>query len=168
MTTEKAASLVYRWVDARTARRYMRLDAMIGRTRHWLPRQVTGLDKIYPKLGLSFAIEFGRWMDVMLPIGFVVDANALDNRIARIDGHEIYMFSDMMDLHRCGLRCLEGLTRQREHAIRKSHENPDEAFVIGDIRGLSAHVREIVVRDDASASLMRPWCEKHAIPMRRH
>jgi len=161
-------TLIYRWVDARTARRYMRLDAMIGRTRHWLPRQVTGLDKIYPKTGLSFAIEFGRWMDVMLPIGFVVDAGVLDNRIARIDGHQIYLFSDMMDLHRSGLRCLEGMTAQREHAIRKSLESPDEAFVIGDIRGMAARVREIVVRDDASASLMLPWCEDRGIPMRRH
>lgn len=161
-------SPIYRWVDAKTARRYMRLDAMIGRTRHWLPRQVTGLDKIYHKRGLSFATEFGRWMDVMLPVGFVVDAEKLDNRIARIDGHQIYLFSDMMDLHRGGLRCLEGMTRQREYAIERSRTAPDEAFVIGDIRGMSAHVREIVVRDEPSATLMRPWCEDRNIPLRRH
>jgi len=161
-------ALIYRWVDARAAKNYMRRDAMIGRTRHWLPKQVTGLDKIYHKRGLSFAVNFGYWMDVGLPIGFAVDPDSIDNRIARIDGHEIYLFSDMMDLHRSGLRCLEGMNRQRQYAIEKSHQAPDEAFVIGDIRELSTHVREVVVRDDASHDLMTSWCADRNIPLRRH
>lgn len=166
MTT--AGPLVYRWVDRAAAASYMRHDAMIGRTRHWLPREVSGLDRLYRKRGLSFATEFGYWMDETLPIGFAVDPETLDNRVVRIDGHAIYLFSDLMDLCRMGFPEGGDLARRRKNAIETSLKSPDEAFVIGDIRNLSSRVREVIVRDDASERSMSSWCRDHAIPMRRH
>ena len=157
---------IYRWVDARAAASYMRHDAMIGRTRHWLPRQISGLDKLYRKRGLSFAIEFGYWMDVALPIGFAIEPTTIDNRIVHIDGHEVYLFSDLMDLCRAGFPEGSDLARRRESAIEASREKPDEAFVIGDIRNLSSVTREILVRDDEGERRMRPWCERHGIAVR--
>lgn len=161
-------SLIYRWIDAAGASSYMRHDAMIGRVRHWLPKQISGLDKLYRKRGLSFAMKFGYWMDEDLPIGFAVDPQEIDNRIVRIDGHQIFLFSDMMDLHRSGLNCSNSLTRQRSYAIETSLANPDEAFVIGDIRSLASVTRGIVVRNEAAFDRMRPWCERHGIPIRAH
>jgi len=160
--------MLYRWVDARAARNYLRQDAMIGRTRHWLPRAVSGLDRLRHKRGLSFAIGLGRWTDTLLPIGFATTRERLDNHVCAIDGHETFLLSDMIDLHNGGVHCGEGIARQMEYAIARSLKDPDEAFVMGDVRGLAERIDHVLVRDDASDVLMRPWCMEHAIEMRRY
>ncbi|MFZ3482081.1 hypothetical protein [Sphingomonas sp. 3-13AW] len=164
LTPIPETALIYRWVNARAARSYMRYNAMIDRTKHWLPKELTGLDKIYRKRGLSFAIEFGWWTSAELPIGFAVNPKRLENRISRIDGHEVFIFSGLRDHHRSGVPCWPA--HQQDYAVKKSLESPDEAFVIGDVRDVRQVVSEIIVRDEASERMMRPWCEQNDIPMR--
>ncbi len=157
---------LYRWVDAKAARAYMRGDMMKGRVSHWLPREVSGLDKIYPKTGLSFSIQLGKWTSADLPIGFVLRPSAIENRIVYLAGHEIFLFSQTMDLHRSGVPQGDRLRDEYNMAVEESSKNPDEAFVIGDIRDLSHKVARVLYRSEDARSLMQSWCDEQQIELR--
>lgn len=161
-------SPIFRWVDDKAAKSYMRIDAMKGRVRHWLPKQISGLDKIYAKTGLSFSYELGKWMDVGGTIGFVVDQTKLDNHIVPIAGHEVFIFSGMADWRKEGACSYDSFEKARDYAIKTSLERPDEAFVIGDIRGLSSKLTKVLFRDEAARMLMAPYCEQHNIPLENY
>ena len=154
-----------RWVDAKAAKSYMQHDAMIGRTRHWLPKELTGLDKIYRKRGLSFAIGFHHWKCFTLPIGFVVDECSLDSHIVKINGHETYLFSNQMDLHQSRIAAFSNAAERKKDLITNCLQDPDEAFIIGDIRSLASRLNHVIVRDESSRKLMLPWCDLHSIPL---
>lgn len=129
---------LHRWVDYKAARQYIRRNAMIGRVRHWLPHEISGLDKIYPKTGLSFAIPGGgsNWnAHGKSAIRFTVDRARLDNHIVDIDGQAIFEFSDIYDA-RYEMPGLN-LFKRRIEVIERCRAKQDEAFVIGNIRGLS-------------------------------
>lgn len=158
-------SHLIRWVDRKGASQYVRRDAMIGRVRHWIPHEISGLDKIYPKTGLSFGIPGKNWnAHGSEGIGFVVDRTRLANHICDIDGHEIFLMSDAYD--RRNFMAVEDLPEMRARAVKASLDDPDEAFVIGDIREL--HGKLIGIRvgsdvDERTRKLVTDYAARHDI-----
>lgn len=60
----------------------------------------------------------------------------------------------------------------RDNAIQASTDDPDEAFVIGNIRNLSDKLVEIRIRNGASLSkkiedVIEKYCSEHGIPTTR-
>lgn len=157
---------LYRWVDAKAAKAYMRGNMMKGRVRHWLPREISGLDKLYPKTGLSFSFQLGKWTSSDLPIGFVLRPSAIDNRIVYLAGQEVFLFSQTMDLYRSGVPQGDRLRGEYTMAVEESLQNPDEAFVIGDIRDLSGRLSHVFYRSEDARALMQAWCDEHQIDLR--
>ena len=160
-------SRLIRWVDHKAARQYVRRDAMIGRVRHWIPHEISGLDKIYPKTGLSFGLPGKNWnAHGREGIGFIVDRTLLDNHICDIDGHEIFLMSDAYDRRR--LMAVEDLPEMRARAVRASLDDPDEAFVIGDIRELHTKLLAIWIDEGVDARtrmLVSSYADEHGIAM---
>jgi hypothetical protein len=168
-TIENSSHLV-RWVDDKAAKSYIRINAMKGRVRHWLPKEISGLDKIYAKTGLSFARNEKAWASMEMPIGFVVDEARLDNKVVDIAGNEVFKFSQALDAAKnFGVSAVgrENLQDYRERAIEASREDPTEAFVIGDIRDLSSKITKILVRTDQAYKLMTEYCTQYNIPIER-
>ena len=165
MTQPVDPSHLIRWVDRKGASQYVRRDAMIGRVRHWIPHEISGLDKIYPKTGLSFGIPDKNWnAHGREGIGFVVDRKRLSNHICDIDGHEIFLMSDAYD--RRNFMAVEDLPEMRARAVRASLDDPDEAFVIGDIRELHRKLIGILIGsevDDRTRKLVSGYAENHGI-----
>ncbi len=166
----ETASVITRWIDTKGALSYIRRDAMVGRVRHWLPKQISGLDKIYPKTGLSFALPNTRsnWnAHGEQGICFVADRNLISNQICDIDGHSVFLFSQEYDDYRRGMGG-HNLTQSRDLAIQDSLTKPDEAFVIGDIRNLHAVLTKIIIGAEiapkAAAEIMA-YSEKFNIPL---
>lgn len=163
---------ITRWVDAKAALNYVRRDAMVGRVRHWLPKQLTGLDKIYAKTGLSFGIpnSGSNWnAHGEEGICFNVDRTRLGNLIADIDGHMVFQFSDAYNLLAQGVPQTD-LARLREVAIRESLAHPDEAFVVGDIRCLSTALIGITIGNQVPtrvAAEIAAYAERHGVPVYR-
>ena len=162
-------SNLIRWVERKGASQYVRRDAMIGRVRHWIPHEISGLDKIYPKTGLSFGISGKNWnAHGKEGIGFIVDRMLLDNYIYDIDGHEIFLMSDAYD--RRSFMAVEGLPEMRARAVKASLDDPDEAFVIGDIRKL--HSKLIGIRigsevDDGTREIVSKYADQHGIKIKK-
>jgi len=162
-------SRLIRWVDRKAASQYVRRDAMIGRVRHWIPHEISGLDKIYPKTGLSFAIPGKNWnAHGREGIGFIVDRNRLANHICDIDGHEIFLMSDAYD--RRSFMAVEDLPEMRARAVKASLDDPDEAFVIGDVRELHGKLTGIRIGsgvDDRTRRLVSGYADLHGIEIEK-
>ncbi len=137
---------ISRWVDERAARSYLRHDAMIGRVRHCLPKELTGLDKLYRKRGLSFGLTRRGWWNAHGDTGvcFILDRTRIANPIIEIAGHPVFVFSDFYGLPPT-LRYADQLAALKEAAICESQANPDEAFILGDLRDLHDHIVDIRV-----------------------
>ena len=163
--TSQTDAYIVRWVEQKGARQYVRKDAMIGRVRHWVPHEISGLDKIYPKTGLSFGIPDKNWnAHGKEGIGFVVDRGRLDNHICDIDGHEIFLMSDAYDRRR--FMVVDDLPEMRSRAVRASLDDPDEAFVIGDIRDLHSKLLKIHIGpgvDCLTRKLVSQYAASHGI-----
>lgn len=165
------SSELSRWVDGGGALSYIRYDAMIGRVRHWLPKQISGLDKIYPKTGLSFGLPNTRsnWnAHGQEGICFVVARNRVDNHICEIDGQAVYEFSDAYDHYKMGGGA-HGLEMARDRAIEHSAKHPDEAFVLGNIRELHSKLIRIEIGNLVDPKVVRKvmaYAEKHGIEIR--
>lgn len=158
---------IHRWVDHKAARQYVRQDAMIGRVRHWLPHEISGLDKIYAKTGLCFAIpdQGSNWnAHGNEAIRFTVDPNTLDNHVCNIDGQAVFEFSDIYDM-RYDIPGLN-LYERRLQVIERCKIKQDEAFVIGNIRGLSKRLISIGIGsgvDIKTREQVMAYAETHAI-----
>ena len=159
------SSHLIRWVDHKAASQYVRRDAMIGRVRHWIPHEISGLDKIYPKTGLSFGIPGKNWnAHSGEGIGFTVDRTRLANHICDIDGHEIFLMSDAYDRRR--LMAVESLPEMRARAVKASLDDPDEAFVIGDIHELHGKLTGIRIGsevDERTRRCVMEYADRHCI-----
>lgn len=159
---------IKRYVDQKGATSYLRSNAMIGRVRHWLPKQLSGLDKIYPKTGLSFTFDGSgsNWnAHSNAAICFVVDQAGLDNLVVDIDGDAVYNFSNDYDLYRQRIGG-HGLEDSRKRAIEDSQAHPDEAFVIGDIRELASKLKRVEIGsavDPKFAVKVRRWCQANGV-----
>lgn len=149
-----ASRYIVRWVDERAARSYLRHDAMIGRVRHCLPKELTGLDKLYRRRGLSFGLTQRGWWNAHGDDGvcFILDRARITNPIIEIAGHPVFLFSDFYGLPPM-LRYADQLAALKEAAISESLRNPDEAFVLGDLRTLHAHITGIKVGPLISARM---------------
>lgn len=162
-------SRLIRWVERKAASQYVRRDAMIGRVRHWIPHEISGLDKIYPKTGLSFGLPGRNWnAHGQEGIGFVVDRTLLDNHVCDIDGHEIFLLSDAYDRRR--FMAVEDLPQMRACAVRASLDDPDEAFIIGDIRELHGKLTGIRIGsevDDRTRRLVSEYAARHGIEIEK-
>lgn len=161
---------IRRYVDEKGANSYLRINAMVGRVRHWLPKQLSGLDKIYPKTGLSFTFDGTRsnWnAHGTAYICFVVDQARLTNLVVDIDGDAVFRFSADYDLYRAGGG---GWNEQsRNYAIESSKAHPDEAFVIGDIRDLASKLVRIEIGSGVNpkfAQKVRTWAELHGVEVK--
>jgi hypothetical protein len=168
--TRSPSREITRWVDASGARSYMRIDAMVGRVRHWLPKEISGLDKIYPKTGLSFGYAGNKnWnMHGDEGICFVVNRDRLTNLICDIDGQAVFEFSDAYDAYRMGAGSA-GLQQARDRAIKFSGDRPTEAFVVGNIRELSSVLSHVIVGTDVdqkTAEMVRQYADKHNVPVK--
>lgn len=163
--TDHDPSRLIRWVDHKGASQYVRRDAMIGRVRHWIPHEISGLDKIYPKTGLSFGIPGKNWnAHGREGVAFIVDRSSIDNHICDIDGHEIFLMSDAYDRRR--LMAVDDLPETRARAVKASLDDPDEAFVIGDIRELHKKLLGIRVGsdvDERTRKLVTDYAARHDI-----
>tara|TARA_Y100001968_G_C19389012_1_gene734494 strand:- start:282 stop:779 length:498 start_codon:yes stop_codon:yes gene_type:complete len=160
---------IHRWVDYKAARQYVRQDAMIGRVRHWLPHEISGLDKIYAKTGLSFAIpgQGSNWnAHGREAVRFTVDRDLLENHVCNIDGQAVFEFSDIYDMRydMPGLNLYE----RRLQVIERCKLKQDEAFVIGNIRRLSDHLVSIGIGsevDKKTREQIMTYAESHAIQL---
>jgi hypothetical protein len=164
----QSSTTITRWIDAKGALSYIKNDAMIGRVRHWLPKEISGLDKIYAKTGLSFGLPNTRssWnAHGQEGICFVVDRSKLSNHVCDIDGDAVYEFSHYHDMR-------DSFAREaRQHAISASAERPTEAFVIGNIRSLHECLTGIVVGSKVApkvAAALDAYAALHSIPVTKN
>lgn len=168
MEAANPAREIRRYVDVKGAASYMRINAMVGRVRHWLPKQLSGLDKIYPKTGLSFTFDGTRsnWnAHSKEAVCFVINQSMLNNHVVDIDGDAVYRFSNDYDLYRGGVAS-HALDISRKNAIEDSLAHPDEAFVIGDIRDLASKLVRIEIGSSVPkkhADAITTWAESHNV-----
>lgn len=166
---ESMSPEITRWVDSKGALSYIRSNAMVGRVRHWLPKQISGLDKIYAKTGLSFGIPNSRssWnMHGDDGICFVVDRARLPNLVCNINGQSVFEFSGTYDVRYSEDR--DTVEHYRQRAIKDSLEEPDEAFVVGDIRDLGSKLIKIILRKNVPQPVVKKitdYAEAHHVPV---
>lgn len=165
---QSPSTTISRWVDEKGAMNYIRRDAMVGRVRHWLPKEISGLDKIYPKTGLSFAPLGGRsnWnAHGTEGICFLVNKNLLSNKVCAINGQAVFEFSQSYDLYKQHIPQYD-LKELRERAIDESENHPDETFVIGNIRDLHSVLTGVQIGvgvSDKTKSAITTYCDYHGI-----
>lgn len=137
------ARLLYRWVDFKAVRSYMRTGRMTARHCHFLPAVLSGLPHSRRVRGLSFGMEAGRWIRPDAPVCFVVDAERLPNRIVTIDGQAIYNLTQQFEyVEAMKFSALRGdhetLAQLRQAAVEDSRDHPDEAFIVGDVEDIAS------------------------------
>lgn len=168
--THHRAGPIYRWVDEKAVKSYLRANAMIGRWRHYLPAKVSGLHHSKFQTGLSFSTDDRRW-SVAGNVCFVVDRAKLDVPSYDLNGQAIYTLSDMIDLIKNG----GGVAVSRSdyeaavrHAIEDSRNDPDEVFVVPAVRDLAAKLIEIrhTQVEPKTLDLLRSYCDQHGVPLR--
>ncbi len=161
--------LIYRFVDEKGAVNYVKRDMMIGRHRHYLPAKITGLLHSKPQTGLSFSKSPRQWW-MNGNICFVVDRSKIDVPSHEINGHAIYMLTQMMDDRKAFMSVSKReLEMACERAIRDSLRDPTEVFVVPSIRGLSDVLVEIRIMaeiDKKALMDIRSYCEKFKIPLK--
>lgn len=143
---------MFRWVDDAAATSYVRIDAMVARHRHFIPKEISGLHtKAYT--GLSFSHSPSSWNAAGEgKICFVVSRTKLSNTVVDINGQAIFdLTQEMKSLS----RDRHWVKTYRDRAVEMSERKPDEAFVIGDIRPLSSVLERIVIFDARPATLAR-------------
>lgn len=164
-------TLIYRWVDEKGCLSYLRSNAMIGRVRHYLPKQLSGAFHSNFKTGLSFSPSPIKWSDSAIPICFVVDRTRLDSPVIDINGQAVFELTGVVDAYKA-FHVTSNMKWYRDNAIQASTDDPDEAFVIGNIRNLSDKLVEIRIRNGASLSkkiedVIEKYCSEHGIPTTR-
>jgi hypothetical protein len=170
---ENAASgHLYRWVDAAGVAAYIKADAMKARHRHVIP-QLGVQDKPAMKKGLSFSRSASRW-DAAGDICFVVDEKRLPNKSYDINGQQVYNLTQEAEYLRSSVRSgympsKEDFRRYKDQlavAVQESRDDPDEVFVVGDLKSLSVGLVEIRVKPSVDADtrdLLTAYSERHGI-----
>lgn len=164
-------NLIYRWIDERGCMSYLRSNAMIGRVRHFIPRQLSGEFHSNFKTGLSFALDDRSWLNVGTPICFVVRRNALGVPVVNINGQAIYDLSGAEETRRTYSMDQATYQQYLKNAIEDSKTDPTEAFVIGNIRDLATKLERIHVRPDGDnvspkgTNALRAYCQQYNIPL---
>lgn len=157
-----------RWVDYRAARVYIRSNKIVGRTKHWLPKEVSHMDKIYLKRGISFGFknQSMNWnAHADQGIGFVIREDVIQNQVVYINGHAIYLFGQAYDARHTDQNT-DNLRAYRDNAIADSVNDPDEAFVIGDIHNLGDVLSEIIIRegvDQRTIDLLNDFSKAYSV-----
>lgn len=138
---------IIRWVDYRAARSYARSNKIIGRTKHWLPKTISKLDKVYKKRGISFGIPGSQnsWnAHGASGVAFIINRTRLNNQIVDINGHAVYLFGQSYEARSVD-PSWETIKNYHDIAVSDSQKSPDEAFILGDIDELGKVLSKIIV-----------------------
>lgn len=153
-------SLIYRWVDMKATKSYIRLNKMIGRTKHWIPRELIGANKISQKRGISFSELPNKWnVHDDDGICFVLNRDKITNPIIDLNGQAIYELGQYY----------QDISWRRElnaRAIKRSLADPDEVFVVGDIDDLGNKIDAILIKRESDAMLFKDYCSEFNIKLR--
>lgn len=163
---------MYRWVDEKAAASYLRIDAMVARVRHYLPKKISGHFHSKFITGLSFSHHPTMWRADKDMLCFVVDRTKLKkpNQCIDINGQAIYNLTQTVDMLR---NYMTQMTRgefdqQIANVLDDCQTDPDEVFVIGDLRNLGAALAKIMVPPSCSPALLKKlqsYCAQHQIAL---
>lgn len=156
---------IVRWVDEKAIGPYLRLNGMKARVRHILPAKLSGHVHTKPWLGLSFSHLDTSWRGGSDFIGFVVDRTKVKNQCFDINGQEIYDLTNNLDLAKQGAYQFHDYRGALAAAVAASKNEPDEVYVIGDLRNLSEVLVEIRIKDvsDKVRKALTAYCQQHGI-----
>jgi hypothetical protein len=161
-----ASAPLYRWVDDKGALAYIRRDAMVGRTKHYIPKAMIPNVNKYGRAtwftGLSFSRDDARW-NIAGSCCFVV--SGIPNDCFNINGQAVYNYGQAVASRSCGP---DELQQYEQNAVEDSQNEPDETFVVGNIQMLSKYLAEIRIKNSIPPKVLaavRSYSEQNNIQL---